>query len=266
MSRHSLFASFGVAGITLTMTACGPRSMTDLEILNAQPVDAGPASVGDTIAFQVTVRNNGRDPQTVAAAVPGDVSMGLIRKGPAVAIGRNRTETLSLDIPATRTYVRRCELVTNMFLARPGEPGNLGRDMWLDPVPENNNRAIRVPLSRPLPTDIQVAEPIHEVVDARTGTTLTRHYEATVTVLPPGSGWAITEWQMQTQTALGEPVEVFNATLTGDRLRTGRVIWTGAERRRDSVARALVRAEVHNCADEESELLEERVAIQLVPR
>lgn len=263
MWRHSLFAAYGVAGLALAMAACGPRSMTDLEILNALPVDAGSAGVGDTISFQVTVRNNGRDAQTVCAAVPGDTSMGLIRKGPPVTIARNRTETLTLDIPATRSYVRGCELVTNMFLARPGEPGNLGRDMWLDPVPDNNNRAIRVPLSRPLPTDIQVAEPILEIVDARTGSTLTRHYEAAVTVLPPGSGWAITQWQMQTQTALGEPVEVLNATLTGDRLRTGRVIWTGAERRRDSVARALVRAEVHNCADEESELLEERVAIQL---
>ncbi len=252
-------------GFVAANTGCGPSEATiELEILDVQPAAPGLAA-GDIVPLQVQVRNNGRDPGTVCAAVAAGPESGLIRKGPPVEIRRGRTETLSLDVPAARPYLRGCNLATLVFLARPGEPGNLARDMWLDGVP-NHSREINIPLTRPVPATLELVEPIQEVVEPSPQNTFRRHYEATAHVLPEGSRWAIRHLVLQSQTALGRPVEVLTADLTGEHLRTGSVIWDDAVRERDSVARATVRAEAVNCAGETIYLLAERIAVRLAPR
>jgi hypothetical protein len=245
------------------LVGCEPPSATDLEILD---VTADAAALGDDATLTVQVKNNGGDPVTVSAATTGDTDMGLIRKGPAVEIRRNRTESLTLQVPVARPYLDGCDLRALVFLARPGEPPNLARDMWTDPVPENHSREFRSPIDRPAPTELEVDEPIREVVESSNQTLLRRHYEGTARVLPEGSLWAVRRYVMQTQTATGTPIELLGATLTGDRLRSGAVIWTLDAARRDSVARATVRLNYEDCEGVERFVDAERIAVTLAPR
>lgn len=249
-------------------TACGPRATTDLEIVSAAPAAGAALAPGATVVLEAQVRNNGREAATVAAAVAGGPEMGLVRRGPEREIRRGRTETMTVDVPAERTVLRGCEFVATVFLVRPGDPPNIFRDLWTDPVPENNAREVRAPLPRPLPAELRVTEPIREVVDAvdADARLFTRHYEADVAVLPEGSGWAARSWLIQTQTAQGTPIELLAATVTGGHLRSQRVIWTADAARRDSVARATVGLQYEKCDGTMELLLGERFAVQLAPR
>jgi hypothetical protein len=265
LRRRNVTIILGVA-VLAAVASCGPRAATDLEILSVAPAAGSAPAPGATLALEAQVRNNGRDAATVAAAVAGGADMGLLRRGPEREIRRGRTEVLTLDVPAERTFLRGCEFVATVFLVRPGDPPNVFRDLWLDPVPENNSREVRAALARPVPAELRVTEPIQEVVESMDARTLRRHYEADVEVLPEGSAWAVRGWVIQTQTALGEPVEVLTATVTGGRLRSGSVIWDGAAARRDSVARAAIRVEYQDCEGRTLYLLGERFAVRLAPR
>lgn len=266
MSHQRKISSVLQTATLAVLTACGPRATTDLEIVSVALAAGSTPTVGGTVALEAQVRNNGRDAATVAAAVGGSVEMGLLRRGPEVEIRRGRTEVLTLDVPAERTFLRGCEFVATVFLVRPGDPPNIGRDLWLDPVPENNSREVRAPLPRPLPAELRVTEPIVEVVESREGNVLRRHYEADISILPEGSSWAVADWAIQTQTRTGEPVEVLGARVDGGRFRSQSIIWTGGEARRDSVARATIQLEHRNCEGETVHLLGERFAVRLEPR
>lgn len=183
----------------------------------------------------------------MVAATTASPEEGLIRKGPAAEIGGDGTRILMLEVPAERPYVRACELSLNAFLARPGEPGDLVADLWVDPVPENHNVTVTFELSRPEPTSLGVQEPVVEVVHRRSPDSFMRHYEAPMRVEPVGSAWALRRLTLQTQTAAGDPVEVLTAERIGERLVSSRIIWSGSAARRDSVAQALLYAEYEDC-------------------
>ena len=257
--------------IVAISSGCRPPETIDLEIVDVQAVTP-PAAAGDVVSLQVQVRNNSRGPTaaTVSAAVVADAASGHLRKGPPLEIRGGRTETLTLDVPAERPYLRACTLATNVFLAKPGDPGNLGRDLWIDTVPENSSRDVSFPLTRPLPTSIQVTEPIQEVVEPPpAGADFKRHYEATMRVLPDGASWAIDRRNLLVQTlpATGsETIEPLPALFQGGRLYSQSILWTGDVQRRDSVARATVHAQFIDCSGERRTLLAERVRVQLAPR
>lgn len=258
---------FGLIAVAaLAASGCGAPPADDLEIVEIRPADPGPLAPGDSIALEVDVKNNGRNAQTVSAARAGGAEMGLLLKGPAAEIRRNRTETLALELPVDRSTVRECEVVAQIFLARPGEPANIFRDLWTDGVPENHNREVRYPVARPIPTEISFGTPVTEVVENTTQSTLTRHYEATAAVVPEGSAWAIESLLLQSQDARSNPIELLHARFVGPRLITGSVIWDGAARRRDSVAQALVHMEYRDCGGEVRTWERSHVAVVLAPR
>lgn len=253
----------------LAATGCRPQPSTiDLEILDVQPATTGLAA-GGVVPVRVQVRNNGRDTAIVCAAVPSpDSATGLIRKGPQLEIRRGRTETLTLDVPAVRPYLHGCTLATTVFLARPGEPPNFARDVWLDPVP-NHSRDVSFPVTRPNPASLEVVAPVREIVDQVTQYEFIHHYEATARVLPAGSTWEpIEEVFTQLHNRFG-PVELLASTIHLDRLKTGRASWLttpAARAQRQSIVSATVRAEVVDCAGETIVLLAQRIPVQLAPQ
>src|SRR4030095_9424463 len=108
LRRRKISPTLGVAVVAVA-TACGPRAATDLEILSVAPAAGSVPAPGTTLALEAQVRNNGGDAATVAAAVAGSPEMGLLRRGPEMEIRRGRTETLTLEVPAERTFLRGCE-------------------------------------------------------------------------------------------------------------------------------------------------------------
>jgi hypothetical protein len=248
------------------LPGCGPQAETDLEIVEITPAEPGPWPYGDTASFRVEVRNHGPQRVTITAAVVGGVEMGLLRKGPELEVRRNRTETLKLEIPLAAPYVKRCRLETEVFLARPGEPGNLFSDLWTDPVPDNHSRGITYPVDRPVAADIQAPGALREIVEPSSEAVFRRHYEGPLSVQPEGSEWSITRLQVQTQDGRAMPVELLGADLLGGTLTTGSVIWDGGERTRDSVLQALIGATVQDCDGVESMLRDPAVAVVLEPR
>lgn len=267
MPREAGLLIVVLLALSVVAIGCQPAGEADLEIVEITPASPGPWSYGDTASFRVAVRNNGPGRAiTVAAAIAADAASGLLHKGPAVEIRRNQTADLALEIPLEAPYVKRCRLETNVFLARPGEPGNFFRDLWTDPVPENHAQDVVYPLERILPTGIEAPAALTEVVEPTNDDSFRRRYEGPLDVIPEGSAWAIDRVLVQTQDSRGMPIELLHADLLDGRLTTVSVIWDGAERTRDSVVQAVIAAYYRDCGGAEAELRDRAVAVALEPR
>lgn len=266
MSRHHRLAAFATSVVLGAAPACDGDTAAELEIIDVRRTGSEPVSQDDPVSLEVQVRNNGSGSPTVGAAVVGDLDSGLIRRGPAQTIRGGETESLELQIPAAHPYLQSCRIRTPVFLATTGDPPNIITHTWTDDVPENHVSEFSMPVERPVPVAIDVVEPIREVVEEATDRTYRRHYEAEARMDPEGSRWAVSSLTLQTQDAFGIPVEAVTATLTGTRLTSETLIWTGAQGRRDSVSRGTILVRYRDCAGGERELLEERLSIQLAPR
>lgn len=253
--------------LSLTAIACAPEGPTDLEIVEVSPVAPPPWPFGDSALLEVRVRNNGpAEAVTIAAAISGETDSGLLVKGPAAEISRGETATLELEVPLRRPYVWRCRLQTNVFLARPGEPGNVFSDLWTDPAPGNNSRDIDYPVDRAVPMGFNASGVLSEVVEPAGQDVFRRHYEGTVTVDPSDAAWAIDRVLVQTRDPRSRPVELLHGDVLDGRLTTESVIWDDDATLRDSVAQALLIAEARDCEGETITLRDPAVAVVLEPR
>jgi hypothetical protein len=261
--------SLALIGVALLVAlSCGPTETTDLEIVEIRPTAPPPLHLGDTLSLEVDVRRvGGGDRATVAAATSGDLEAGGLTEGPAMEV-RGGTTTLTLDVPVERPFAQACGLSASVFLVHPSDTPNLFRDLWVDPVPDNNRRTVSYAVERAIPDSLRLTGPVREVLgSALDAEPFRRHYEAPLTTLPSESSWAVRSVVIQTQNSGGMPVEVLPARLfEGTRMVSSSVLWDDDKQVRESVAQATIVVTYVDCEGEEHALSLTHILVTLAPR